>query len=267
MAITHSSGFRPRIYTESAWYAPIAPLLARFDEAGSFPAPALLTALYAERAASLDLPPLRFVTAQKIKKPRGRAQPVVLGALYEGRIVEHGEVPTRPDDWHDLFNALAFITYPRAKRALHLRQYTLLKQRLEPGATRLPNARTREQDALSLFDEGGIALAVAAGLDPTLLAEGGEPLQAAIAAGGACALPFGHALYEHMAAGLACPLGTLHGVTLVTTGTTHSDTLDALDAALARDLADPARFQLPSAARGSSLSELEPRFELMLGAF
>jgi hypothetical protein len=257
MAITHTSGFRPRIYTESPWYEPVAKLLARFDADCAFPTPELLTALYAERVSGLDLPPLRFVTAHKTKKPRGRAQPIVLGTLYEGRIIEHAEVPTRPDDWHDLFNALAFITYPRAKRVLHLRQYTLLRARIAPGATRLPNARTREQDALSLFDEGGIALALAPGLDPALLAEGGEPLHAAIAEGKACALPFGHALYEHMAAGLACPLGTLHGVTLAS-----GAMLDALDAALARELADPTRFRLPSSARGVALTELTPRFEL-----
>lgn len=258
MAIVHTRGFRPRVYTESAWYAPIAALLAPFDEGAAFPSPEALTALYAARVAPLALPPLRFVRAAKAKKPRRGALPISLAEIYEGRIIERGEVPTRPDDWHDLFNALAFLRFPRAKRALHARQYAILRARIAPGATRLPNARTREQDALSLFDEGGIAVAAAPGSDVAALAEDAPALAAAIARGQAVAVPFGHALYEHMVAALPVPLGTVHALEVPLPS--GADPLDALDVALAESLADRSQFQLPSAARGCALSALEPRF-------
>lgn len=257
MALAHQAGFRPRLYTESAWYWPIAAALARFDQLTHFPSPAALTALYAERTAGLDLPDLRFVAAQKPRKPRAKRQPIALESLYEGRVIARGEVPTRPDDWHDLFNALAFVAFPRAKRALHARQYAIMKERVPPGATRLPNARTREQDALSLFDEGGIAIAVPPGRIAEFGADDAAWLADPAARAQVCVVPFGHALHEHLAAGLSCPLGTLHVVPVAPAGP-RASFLTQVDEALAASLADHAAWQLPSAAKGSALDALPP---------
>ena len=206
------------------------------------------------RAAAEDLPRLRFVPAPA-KKPRRRG-PVVLASLYEGRIVEQGEVPTRSDDYHDLFNALAFCAFPRAKWALHARQYGIYRARLTPGATRLPGARTREQDALALFDEGGLLVALAEGVRAGL--PGGPVardlmLAELVRAGRAQVVPFGHALHEHLVAGLPPPFAYAHTVELAelpAAGTLAA--LDVFDRRLARALAD-AEFAAPhaSAARRS----------------
>ena len=40
-------------------------------------------------------------------------------AQYEVRIFETGEVQTRPDNWHDLFNALVWLAFPRTKAVLN----------------------------------------------------------------------------------------------------------------------------------------------------
>lgn len=99
--------------------------------------------------------PVRFVTAPpKRKRPRG--EPVVRGNLYDATIVERRVVPTRPRMWHDFLNALVWATFPRSKLALHRRQHRAIERWLPPGATQLPNARTRELDALALVDEGGV---------------------------------------------------------------------------------------------------------------
>jgi len=200
---------------------------------------------------------LRFVPAIKQKKPRKKQRPIALDTLYEGRIIARGEVPTRPDDWHDLFNALAFVTFPRAKRALHARQYAILQQRVPPGATRLPNARTREQDALSLFDEGGIAIAVPPSRLELLRANDEAGPCAPLVSSEMHVVPFGHALYEHMVAGLPCPLGTLHYVP-VAPATSRTQFLANLDEALADSFANRDAWQLPSAAKGASLGALTP---------
>jgi hypothetical protein len=100
--------------------------------------------------------------------------------MYDARIVQ-GVVPTRPGNWHDFLNALVWATFPRAKAALHRRQHALIRSWIPPGATRLPNARTREQDALALLDEGGILL-----------------LQAT---GQRAPIPFGHGFFEGLALG------------------------------------------------------------------
>ncbi|KFN43647.1 DUF3025 domain-containing protein [Arenimonas oryziterrae] len=70
---------------------------------------------------------------------------------YEQRIHEHGEIPTRAENWHDLFNALAWRNYPAIKSALNVRQVADIAR---VGTQQ----RTRAQDALTQFDEGGAVL-------------------------------------------------------------------------------------------------------------
>jgi hypothetical protein len=242
MAVGRNTPFRTRLYEESPWYEPIRAALIELDRNERFPTADELTALYRAR---VDGPALRFVEAPR-NKPRRPKGPIDLSTLYEGQVTLRGEVPTRRDDWHDLFNALAFLTFPRAKRALHARQFAILEARLGPAATKLPNARTREQDALTLFDEGGLVVASA---EPVGTSE--AELAAAMRAGRARVVPFGHALYEHMAAGAPCPLATLHAVSLPSPGDA-----DALDHALAQVLAAPTAFLIPSPERGTSLPAL-----------
>jgi hypothetical protein len=38
---------------------------------------------------------------------------------YESHILETGLVPTRPDTWHDVLNALVWLRFPRFKAALN----------------------------------------------------------------------------------------------------------------------------------------------------
>ena len=81
------------------------------------------------------------------------------GRHYEQRIHDTGRIATRACNWHDLFNALAWIAYPELKRALNRRQVE------EIDRTGL-KSRSRAQSALTHFDEGG---AVAIVRDPALM--------------------------------------------------------------------------------------------------
>ncbi len=74
---------------------------------------------------------------------------------YEPRVYLRGEVQLRPANWHDLFNALVWLTFPRAKAALNERHFDLLERRRAVGARN----RGPAQDALTLFDEGGVIVA------------------------------------------------------------------------------------------------------------
>ncbi len=101
--------------------------LPRLDELNAAAAQAGL------RAASGA--PLRFVPPGG--DPRG----------YEIRIFESGSVPTREGNLHDLFNAMAWLAFPKTKarlNALHAAQIPL-----EGGR------RGRFRDLLTIFDEGG----------------------------------------------------------------------------------------------------------------
>jgi len=77
---------------------------------------------------------------------------------YELRVHASGEVATRPDDWHDLFNALAWFAFPQTKatlNAIHAREI--------PGEA---DRRGPTRDLLTIFDEGGAVVACA---DPDLI--------------------------------------------------------------------------------------------------
>jgi hypothetical protein len=74
---------------------------------------------------------------------------------YEARIHLRGEMIFRERNWHDLLNVLAWLTFPRAKAALNARHYAALRAQ---HAARAAN-RGPAQDALTLFDEGGVIVA------------------------------------------------------------------------------------------------------------
>lgn len=70
------------------------------------------------------------------------------GRIYECRIDECGEVETRPDNWHDFFNALVWLSFPQTKQAISAAHVHAMQA---PGAL-----RGRIRDALTHFDECGV---------------------------------------------------------------------------------------------------------------
>jgi hypothetical protein len=74
---------------------------------------------------------------------------------YELHIARTGEVETRARNWHDLFNALVWLAFPRAKARINAQHVALL----EAGGAREARSRGPARDALTLFDEGGVVVA------------------------------------------------------------------------------------------------------------
>lgn len=81
------------------------------------------------------------------------------GLHYEERVATRGEIATREANWHDLLNALIWLRYPALKWALNRRQMSEI-------ARMGTKQRSREQYALTHFDEGGIVVLLR---DPALL--------------------------------------------------------------------------------------------------
>lgn len=74
------------------------------------------------------------------------------GLHYERRIAQQGIIATRPNNWHDLFNALVWASYPKLKLALNRLQVRDL------GKGPRGN-RTRYQQSLTHVDEAGLLVA------------------------------------------------------------------------------------------------------------
>lgn len=72
------------------------------------------------------------------------------GLAYECRIRESGAVETRPDNWHDFFNALVWLTFTRAKVVINASH----GRAMNPDGA----ARGSVRDALTHFDECGIVV-------------------------------------------------------------------------------------------------------------
>jgi len=125
---------------ESLW-----PVL-RLCPADHFPTPEDLTGLAeVRRLKSGGGAWLRFAGASD-PAPRG------FDMQYEVRAYRDGQVATRPGSFHDLFNALAWLAFPRTKAVLNQRHYEHMG---EPGSLSRGTAR----DVLTLFDESGMIVA------------------------------------------------------------------------------------------------------------
>jgi hypothetical protein len=157
---------------------------------------------------------------------------------YEARLFLDGELQLRERSWHDLLNVLVWLAFPRAKAALNARHYAALEAQQAAGARN----RGPTQDALTLFDEGGVIVVSAdEGLLDCLRNWRWKELfwaQRARLAARMRFLVFGHALYEKA---LNPFLGiTARGIVLEA-GPEHPDAslpaeLAALDARLAAHL-------------------------------
>ncbi len=115
---------------------------------------------------------------------------------YEPRIYLKGEVPVRAESWHDLFNVLVWLTFPKSKATLNRRHFLALEKMISEGRQN----RGPTQDALTLFDEGGVIVACSdPGLSQLLLEFKWKELfwvnRDAVIANMKFFL-FGHAIYE-----------------------------------------------------------------------
>ncbi|MBN7820081.1 DUF3025 domain-containing protein [Bowmanella yangjiangensis] len=128
--------------------------------------------------------PVRFVSQQMLDEQT---------LCYESFIHTYEQVPTRPQNWHDLFNALIWKQFPRSKSALNRLHMTDINA---VGS----NQRTPRRNRITHFDECGVLMIYSTEEIPNLLkqhewhaafvdrrSDWGTRVQA---------LVFGHANYE-----------------------------------------------------------------------
>ena len=114
-----------------------------------------------------------FMKQEKIPS-RARSKGMASLSGYLHLVLEERKIPIREFLLHDLLNALSFVMFPLAKTALALRHRSESPKGITPGQN-----RTRTQDLLTIFDEGGVI---------RLNSPRGQSRD----------LVFGHAVYEHL---------------------------------------------------------------------
>lgn len=125
-------------------FAPLHPVISRL-KADGFPTLEELGALLDEHHITVHSGcELRFV-----EQGTGR---LAFEEQYEPRCYLSGEVQTRRDNWHDLLNALVWLTYPKAKAAINARHYLALTE----AAADSSSQRGAVRDTNTLIDESGV---------------------------------------------------------------------------------------------------------------
>jgi hypothetical protein len=142
--------------------------------------------------------PIRTLAGQLIRIVPQEGKPHSFAEHYAPRINLSGEIQTRRNNWHDFFQFLTWLIFPRTKAVINAFHMPRAQERQEAGGE--PVRRSARENMLTLFDEGG---AVVISSDESLLqlirdfqwrelfwqrrAELADKLQC---------ITFGHALYE-----------------------------------------------------------------------
>lgn len=135
----------PQFYQLSPLFNPLLPAIQKFQFKQTWPLLADYNNIVMQSekvVAAASGKSILFVTQDKSSD---------FTSQYEPRIYLEGEVQTREDNWHDFFNMLVWLTFPRAKAILNKQQYTLLKNRID-----ISNKRSAAENFLTLFDENGL---------------------------------------------------------------------------------------------------------------
>ena len=200
-------GWDPGFADTSPLFAPLRHLAQRFRHFEQWPGLADYQALLDDQPRPVRTragTPLRIVA----QEPR----PTHFDDHYAPRIHQRGELQTRRENWHDMFQLLSWLMFPDTKAAINAAHLDPARRRLAQDDER--GRRSPLENMLSLFDEGG---AVILSSDAELLAlirdfrwkELFWQRRGELAHKLAC-IPFGHALYEK---GLAPYVGmTAHTV-------------------------------------------------------
>lgn len=152
-AMNQTEGWDKDALLRSPLFAPLHPVIyCLISEA--FPSMHELNALLTTYKPSIAVQQgstLRFVE-QGVGKLAFEAQ-------YEPRCYLTGEVQTRRDNWHDLLNALVWLTFPKSKAAINTRHFHALTN--APMANDTSSQRGAVRDTNTLLDESGVIVAYA----------------------------------------------------------------------------------------------------------
>lgn len=140
-----------RFATRGPMFEPLVPLADDFAGSVHWPDLADLNRIAETRQVRTSTgKPVRFVAQG--------SRPTSFEQQYEPRIYLKGEVQTRAENWHDLFNAMVWLQFPRTKAVINQRHFLAAQALAEAGH----QGRGAQRDAVTLFDESGVVVACSA---------------------------------------------------------------------------------------------------------
>jgi hypothetical protein len=206
LELRRTTQWQPEAWAAHRVFEPYARACEQLRSASAFPSVAQLNTWFANQAQ------VQFEV--QIPSPRRKRIPEARES-YDQAILS-GRVPTREGSYHDLMNALVWSGFPKAKRAAHKLQYTLIERAKAEG---LVGKRLVEHDALAIVDEGGFLVLSATPIETS------EALVQALQAGSARWLVFGHGILECVALGSPKPM--VGGLVVRVAPTSELATVDA----------------------------------------
>lgn len=141
--------WRPNFLKASLIFEPLSDAGSYLEKLKSWPSLEDLNNQLAKR-----LQPIKTTSGCPVRYVPQNASVDAFAKRYEPRIYLAGEIQTRAQNWHDLFNALVWLTFPRAKAMLNQLHYQALLQEQQANET----CRGSLRDAATLFDESGVVV-------------------------------------------------------------------------------------------------------------
>jgi hypothetical protein len=153
MAKLINSAWDPQFIFRSPMFEPLLPLAHKLADF-TYGWPSLhdyqiLLAQHPEPILTHHGAPLRIA----VQGPRPRC----LEEQYASRIYLTGEIQTRVANWHDFFQLLTWLTFPKTKAAINAIHHQAATGRF--AAATESGRRSPVENMLSLFDEGGAIVA------------------------------------------------------------------------------------------------------------
>ncbi|MGC2164475.1 MAG: DUF3025 domain-containing protein [Gallionella sp.] len=160
MIMKHAVPWNTQELLKSPFLSPLWTTISELDTT-NFPTLREMNLLLTRRLSPVSVQsgaPLVFVAQNSGKLP--------FEAQYEPSCYLRGEVPTRAANWHDLFNALVWLTFPKSKAAMNARHYRALTDDVAEYPKAFSSERGAVRDATTLLDESGV---IVVSSDPELI--------------------------------------------------------------------------------------------------
>ena len=146
------SSFDPKIWNQnfttiSPLFEPIKPAYTKIPNTINWPSLDSYNLAIKARPESItnnNEKTIQFVT-------QNTARNLYFEEQYEPRIFLHGEIQTRLNNWHDFFQVLVWLTWPKTKSLLNQLHY-------QAASKRTAKLRSPQENFLTLFDECGIII-------------------------------------------------------------------------------------------------------------